>query len=57
VQQFATQIDSRFMRWGLQHSFREGYTAQKAEQLANGIPFASVRAEVDGISMAMWLEK
>lgn len=57
VQQFATQIDSRFMRWGLRHSFREGYTVQEAEQLVDGISFASVRTEVDGISMAIWLEK
>jgi ubiquinone/menaquinone biosynthesis C-methylase UbiE len=57
VQQFAAQIDSRFMRWGLRHSFREGYTAQEAEQLVDSIPFASVRTEVDRISMAIWLEK
>ncbi len=57
VQEFAAQIDSRFMRWGLRHSFREGYTAQEAKQLVDGIPFASVRTEVDGISMAIWLEK
>jgi ubiquinone/menaquinone biosynthesis C-methylase UbiE len=57
VQELADQIDSWFMRWGLRHSFREGYTVQKAEQLVDGIPFASVRTEVDGISMAIWLEK
>jgi ubiquinone/menaquinone biosynthesis C-methylase UbiE len=57
VQQFAAQIDSRFMRWGLRHSFREGYTVQEAEQLVDGIPFASVRTGVDRISMAIWLEK
>jgi ubiquinone/menaquinone biosynthesis C-methylase UbiE len=57
VQELEVQIDSWFMRWGLRHSFREGYTAQEAEQLVEGIPFASVRTEVDGISMAIWLEK
>jgi ubiquinone/menaquinone biosynthesis C-methylase UbiE len=57
VQELADQIDSWFMRWGLRHSFREGYRVQKAEQLVDGIPFASVRTEVDGISMAIWLEK
>jgi len=57
VQEFAAQIDSWFMRWGLRHSFGEGYTAQEAEQLVDGIPFASVRTEVDSISMAIWLEK
>ena len=45
------------MRWGLQHSFREGYTVYEAERLVDGIPFASVRTEVDSISMAIWLEK
>jgi hypothetical protein len=43
------------MRWGLRHSFGEGYTVQEAEQLADGIPFASVRTEVDSISFAVWL--
>jgi ubiquinone/menaquinone biosynthesis C-methylase UbiE len=57
VQEFAAQIDSWFMRWGLRHSLREGYTVQEAEQLVNGLPFASFRAEVDSISMAIWLEK
>lgn len=57
VQQFAAQIDSRFMRWGLRHSFREGYSVEEVEQLVDGIPFASVRAELDGISMALWLGK
>ena len=57
VQEFAAQIDSWFMRWGLRHSFGEGYTVQEAEQLVDGIPFASVRTEVDSISMAIWLER
>jgi hypothetical protein len=45
------------MRWGLRHSFRQGYTVQGAERLVDGIPFASVRTEMNGISMAIWLEK
>jgi len=57
VQAFAAQIDSRFMRWGLRHSFGEGYTAAEAERLVDGVPFASVRVEVDGMSMEIWLEK
>jgi ubiquinone/menaquinone biosynthesis C-methylase UbiE len=57
VQEFAAQIDSWFMRWGLRHSFREGYTVQEAEQLVDGLPFAGVRTDVDSISMAIWLEK
>jgi len=57
VQRFAAQIDSWFMRWGLRHSFGEGCTVQEAEQLVDGIPFASVRTEVDSISMAIWLER
>ncbi|MBN1139020.1 MAG: class I SAM-dependent methyltransferase [Anaerolineae bacterium] len=57
VQGFAAQIDSRFMRWGLRHSFREGYTVKEAGQLVDGVPFAHVQVEVDGISMAIWLEK
>jgi hypothetical protein len=57
VQEFADQIDSWFMRWGLRHSFGESYTVQEAEQLADGLPFASVRTEVDSISLAIWLER
>jgi ubiquinone/menaquinone biosynthesis C-methylase UbiE len=57
VQKLAAQIDSWFMRWGLRHSFRQGYTVQGAERLVDGIPFASVRTEMNGISMAIWLEK
>ena len=45
------------MRWGLRHSFGDAYTPQEAGELVRGIPFASVQTEVDGISMAIWLEK
>ena len=57
VQGLVAQIDSWIMRWGLRHSFREGYTVQEAEQFVDGIPFASVRTDVECISMAIWLEK
>ena len=57
VREFAAQIDSWLMRWGLRHSFGEGYTAQEAEQLVDGIPFGSVRIGVDSINVAIWLEK
>jgi ubiquinone/menaquinone biosynthesis C-methylase UbiE len=57
VKELANEINSRLMRWGLRHSFREGYTVREAEQLVDGIPFTSVRTEVDFISMAIWLEK
>ena len=57
VKELAAQIDSRVMRWGLRHSFGEGYTVAEAEQFVDGIPFASVRTDVEDISMAIWLEK
>jgi len=57
VREFAAQIDSWFMRWGLRHSFREAYTVQEAEQFLDGIPFSSVRSETNSISMTIWLEK
>jgi ubiquinone/menaquinone biosynthesis C-methylase UbiE len=57
VQEFAAQIDSWFMRWGLRHSFGDAYTVQEAERFVDGIPFASVQIETDSISMAIWLEK
>ena len=57
VQRFASQIDGWFMRWGLRHSFGEGYTVQEAGQLVDGVPFARARIEPYGISMAIWLEK
>lgn len=57
IQRFAAQVDSRFMRWGLRHSFREGYTVAEVEHLVDSLSFASVRTEEDNISMAIWLEK
>jgi ubiquinone/menaquinone biosynthesis C-methylase UbiE len=57
VREFAAQIDSQFMRWGLRHSFGEGYTVAEAEQLVDGIPFASVHIKSESISMGIWLEK
>jgi ubiquinone/menaquinone biosynthesis C-methylase UbiE len=57
VQALADQIDSRFMRWGLRHSFREGYTAAEAEQLIQGVPFVHAHLDTEGIHMEIWLEK
>ena len=57
AKELADQVDSRFMRWGLRHSFGEGYTVAEAEQLVDGVPFASVHIEADSISMGIWLEK
>jgi ubiquinone/menaquinone biosynthesis C-methylase UbiE len=57
LQEFASQIDGWFMRWGLRHSIRESYTVREAEQLVAGTPFGGARGEENGISMALWLEK
>jgi ubiquinone/menaquinone biosynthesis C-methylase UbiE len=57
VKELVNEINSYLMRWGLRHSFREGYTVREAKRLVGDIPFTSVRTEVDGISMAIWLEK
>jgi hypothetical protein len=57
VQEFAAQIGSLLMRWDLRHLFGEGYTVQEAEQLIDGLPFASFRTEAEGISVAIWLER
>jgi ubiquinone/menaquinone biosynthesis C-methylase UbiE len=56
VQELASQIDSRFMRWGLRHSLGESYTVEEAQQLLDGVPFVSVRIEPNDTSMAIWLE-
>ena len=57
VREMASRIDSRFMRWGLRHSFAEAYTVAEVEQLVDGIPYASVRVEKDSTSIGVWLEK
>lgn len=57
ILKLTAQIDSWFMRWGLRHSLGEGYTVQEAEQLVDGIPFSSIRTEMDSTSLALWLEK
>ena len=57
VKALADQIDSRFMRWGLRHSFAEGYTPAEAGQLVDGIPFSSVHIEAHSIGFEIRLEK
>ena len=51
------EVDSWFMRWGLRHSFREGHAVREVEQLLDDIAFASIRTDVHGVSMAIWLQK
>jgi SAM-dependent methyltransferase len=57
VRAFAAGIGSRFMRWGLRHSFAESYTMAQAAHLAATAPFADVRCLPDGISLALWLDR
>ena len=57
VQGLVDQVDSRFMRWGLRHSFGEGYTVAQADQLVHGVPFSSLHFESDSVSLEIWLEK
>jgi ubiquinone/menaquinone biosynthesis C-methylase UbiE len=57
VEALASNVDSRFMRWGLKHSVAEAYTAREIEELVNGIPFAELEVEIVEISMLIWLRK
>lgn len=57
VEELVTEIDSRFMRWGLKHSVGEAYTVLAIERLLGDTQFADAETKEDGISMEIWLRK
>ena len=58
IREFASKIDSRIMRWGLMHSFKEGYTVNAINALIKDTRFKSAEIEVEeDISMRILLKK
>jgi len=57
IKEFANQIDSRIMRWGLMHSFKEGYTARQIEEMVKSTQFKEVQIKEEEISMQILLKK
>jgi ubiquinone/menaquinone biosynthesis C-methylase UbiE len=57
VKKWTDAIDSRFMRWGIKHSFSEAYTPQELKGLLEGSGFESVDVKVGEWDMEIWLKK
>jgi ubiquinone/menaquinone biosynthesis C-methylase UbiE len=57
VDEMARAIDSKVMRWGLRHSFAEGYTAQEIEKIVGKTPFVEPEIEVGDINLEVRLGK
>jgi ubiquinone/menaquinone biosynthesis C-methylase UbiE len=57
IDEMARTIDSKVMRWGLKHSFAEGYTAQEMENILGETPFVEPEIEVGDISLEIRLGK
>jgi ubiquinone/menaquinone biosynthesis C-methylase UbiE len=57
VKKWTDAIASRFMRWGVKHSFSEAYTPQEVKGLLEGSGFESFDVKVGEWDMQIWLEK
>jgi len=57
VDEFANKIDSKLMRWGLKHSFKEGYTARQIQEMMKSTRFAEIEITEEDISMLIMLRK
>ena len=57
VDEFANKIDSKFMRWGLKHSFKEGYTARQMQAMMKSTQFSEIEITEEDISMLIMLRK
>ncbi len=57
VDEFADKIGSKFMRWGLRHSFKEGYTARQMQEMVKSTQFSEIEITEEEISMLIMLRK
>jgi len=57
IEAWAKNIDSKFMRWGLRKSFKEGYTAQEIENLIKDTKFTDFKINIEDIGLEIWLTK
>jgi len=57
VKRWVKTADSLVMRFGLRHSFNEGYTAEDIEDIVSDIPFEKVEVQAKGADLEMRLKK
>jgi ubiquinone/menaquinone biosynthesis C-methylase UbiE len=57
IKEFSNKINSKLMRWGLNHSFREGYTVKQIEEIIKSTHFKDVHIKKEEISMQILLKK
>jgi len=57
IKEWTNVIDSKIMRWGLKHSFRESYTAQQIEKIIKGTQFTDFEIKLEEINLGIWLKK
>jgi ubiquinone/menaquinone biosynthesis C-methylase UbiE len=57
VKRWMRATDSIVMRFGLRHSFNEGYTAKEIEGIVSDIPFDKVEVQAKGADLEIWLKK
>jgi ubiquinone/menaquinone biosynthesis C-methylase UbiE len=56
IRKWEKNIDSRIMRWGLRHSFRESYTAPQIKEIIKDTQFTEFEIKVEEISLEIWLK-
>jgi ubiquinone/menaquinone biosynthesis C-methylase UbiE len=57
IREWASAHKSRFMRWGVRHSFSEAYTPQEIKDLLEDSGFESYDVKVGEWDMEIWLRK
>lgn len=57
IREWANIIDSKIMRWGLKHSFRESYTAQQIEKTIKDTRFTEFEIKEEEINLEILLSK
>jgi len=57
ISEWANIIDSKIMRWGLKHSFRESYTEQQIEKTIKDTRFTEFEIKEEEISLEILLSK
>ena len=57
IEEWANIIDSKIMRWGLKHSFKESYTAQQIEKIIKDTQFTEFEVKEEEINLEILLRK
>ena len=57
IKEFSNKINSKLMRWGLNHSFSEGYTVKQIGEIIKSTHFKDVHIKEEEISMQILLKK